>query len=86
MSGGQLWIAAVIALSSLLTLVYVGRMVEAMFFRPPPPGAQRAQEAPVGVLAPLWILAGLGVWFGLDASLPASLADAGAQALLGAGR
>lgn len=83
MVAGQLWIVGVIAISSLLTLAYVGRMVEALFFRAPPPGAQRAQEAPVGVLAPLWILAGLGIWFGLDASLPASLADAGARALLG---
>ncbi len=84
MNSGQLWVVAVIAISSLLTLVYVGRMAEALFFRPPPPGAQRAQEAPVGVLAPLWILAGLCIWFGLDASLPASLADAGARALFGA--
>jgi hypothetical protein len=38
----------------------------------------------VGVLAPLWILAGLGVWFGIDASLPEALADAGAQVLFGA--
>jgi multicomponent Na+:H+ antiporter subunit D len=80
---GQYWIVAVIAIGSLITLAYVGRMIEAMFFRAPPAGAPRAHEAPVGVLAPLWVLAGLSVWFGLDASLPESLANAGAQALLG---
>jgi multicomponent Na+:H+ antiporter subunit D len=83
MQAGDLWIVAVIAISSLLTLVYVGRMLEALFFRPPMPGAQRAHEAPVGVLAPLWILAGLSLWFGIDASLPEALADAGARALFG---
>ena len=82
-AAGQLWIVAVIAIGSLLTLLYVGRMFEALFFRPPAPGAQRAQEAPVGVLAPVWILAGLSIWFGLDASLPEALANAGAQALFG---
>ncbi len=84
MIAGQLWIVAVIAIASLLTLVYVGRIVEAMFFRSPAPGAQRAQEAPVGVLAPVWILAGLSLWFGIDASLPEGLANAGALALFGA--
>ncbi len=81
---GDIWIAAVVAISSLLALVYVGRMLEALFFRAPAAGAPRAAEAPVGVLAPLWILAGLGVWFGIDASLPEGLADAGAQVLFGA--
>ncbi len=80
----QAWMVVVFAIGSLLTLVYVGRIVETMFFRAPTPGAPRAKEAPVGVLAPLWVLAGLSVWFGVDATLPASLADAGAAALLGA--
>ena len=44
----------------------------------------RAREAPVGVLAPLWVLAGLHNWFGLDASLPEQLANSAARALLGA--
>jgi multicomponent Na+:H+ antiporter subunit D len=81
---GQIWIVAVIAIASLLTLAYVGRMFEALFFRPPPPGAQRAHEAPAGVLVPVWILAGLSIWFGLDASLPEGLADAASAALSGA--
>jgi multicomponent Na+:H+ antiporter subunit D len=83
-SENQIWIVAVIAVSSLLTLVYVGRMLEALFFKAPAPGAARAVEAPLGVLAPLWILAGASVWFGVDASLPEGLANWGALALLGA--
>jgi multicomponent Na+:H+ antiporter subunit D len=81
---GDIWIVAAIAISSLLTLVYVGRMMEAIFFRPATPGAPRAQEAPVGVLAPLLVLAGVSLWFGVDASLPEAMARAGAQALFGA--
>ncbi len=84
LQAGAIWIVVVLAIGSLLTLVYVGRMLEAMFFRAPIPGAQRAREAPVGVLVPLFILAGLSLWFGIDATLPTSLADASAAALLGA--
>ena len=32
---GAIWIVVVLATGSLLTLVYVGRMLEAIFFRPP---------------------------------------------------
>ena len=83
LQAGQIWIVAVLAVASLLTLLYVGRMLEAIFFRPAPAGAQRAREAPVGVLVPLLVLAGLNIWFGLDASLPEQLANAAARALLG---
>lgn len=80
-ASGQVWIAVVIAAGSVLTVIYVGRMVETLFFRAPLPGAPRAKEAQVGVLAPLLVLAGLSIWFGLDASLPEQLAQAGATRL-----
>jgi len=84
LSANQVWIVAVVAVSSLLGLIYVGRMLEALFFKPQPPGTARAVEAPFGVLIPLWILALASLWFGIDASLPESLANAGALALFGA--
>lgn len=83
LQAGQAWVAVVIAVGSLLTLIYVGRIIEAMFFRTAMPGAARAREAPLGVLAPLWLLAGLSIWFGVDASLPSGMAQAGAAALFG---
>ncbi|MEQ1782052.1 MAG: monovalent cation/H+ antiporter subunit D family protein [Hyphomonadaceae bacterium] len=82
--GGMTWMVIVVAVGSALTLVYVWRMVEAMFFKAPQPGAPRAREAPVGVLAPLWVLAGLSLWFGVNASLPEALAKSAAAALFGA--
>ncbi len=84
LQAGQVWIAVVLAIASLLTLLYVGRMIEAVFFRPAPAGAQRAKEAPVGALAPLFVIAGLCVIFGVDASFPEQLANAASRALLGA--
>ena len=84
LEAGAVWMVVVIAAGSALTLVYGWRIVEALFFRTPIPGAPRAREAPVGVLAPLWILAGLSLWFGVNASLPESLAKSAAAALFGA--
>ena len=80
---GEIWIVAVLAIGSLLTLIYVGRMLEAMFFRAPVPGAERPSEAPVGVLVPLFVFSGLSLWFGVDATLPVSFANASASALMG---
>ncbi len=82
--GGMIWMVIVVAVGSALTLVYAWRMVEALFFKAPLPGAPRAREAPVGVLAPLWVLAGLSLWFGVNASLPEALAKSAAAALFGA--
>jgi multicomponent Na+:H+ antiporter subunit D len=83
LQAGEIWIVVVLAIGSLLTLIYVGRILEAMFFRAPVRGAERASEAPVGVLVPLFVFSGLSLWFGVDATLPASLANASASVLMG---
>jgi multicomponent Na+:H+ antiporter subunit D len=84
LQGGHVWVVVAIAVTSLLTLTYVARIIEALFVRPAPASGERAKEAPFGVLVPLWILALTSVWFGIDASLPEGLASAGAAALVGA--
>jgi multicomponent Na+:H+ antiporter subunit D len=79
LQGGHVWVVVAIAVTSLLTLTYVARIIEALFVRPAPASGERAKEAPFGVLVPLWILALTSVWFGIDASLPEGLASAGAR-------
>ncbi len=81
-AANQIWVVAVLAVSSLLALLYVGRMLEAVLFRKPAGSTVRAKEAPFGVLVPLWFLAGLSLWFGIDASLPETLARDAAAALV----
>ena len=74
--------------SSLLALVYVGRIVEVAWFREPPTQtepATRSVSLPVSMAAPTWLLVLLSVYFGIDATLPAGLADGAAAALLGRG-
>jgi multicomponent Na+:H+ antiporter subunit D len=70
--------------SSLLALFYVGRVVEIAWFRQPPEGAQPARP-PASMVAAVWFLALMSLYFGIDPTLPAELADAAASALLGRG-
>jgi len=80
---GWWWLAVLIVASSLLTVVYVGRVVEAVWFREPSEVARGAREAPLSMLIPMWLLAGATVFFGIDANLTAGIAAKAAAALLG---
>lgn len=83
LDAGWYWAVAAIAVSSILSLIYVGRMLEMLFFRNPVPGTTRVREAPLGVLLPLWAIGLATLWFGVDAALPEGLARAAAHAVLG---
>ncbi len=80
---GWWWLAFLIVASSLITIVYVGRVVEAVWFREPSETAARATEAPLGMLIPIWVLAGATIFFGLDTNLTAGIASKAAAVLLG---
>jgi multicomponent Na+:H+ antiporter subunit D len=70
--------------SSLIALVYVGRVVEVAWFREAPAGP-KPQRPPASMVAATWFLVVLSVYFGVDATLPGELADGAASALLGMG-
>ncbi|MBN9027207.1 MAG: monovalent cation/H+ antiporter subunit D family protein [Rhizobiales bacterium] len=76
------WLAILIVASSFLAVLYVGRIVEVVWFREPAAAAREASEAPLEMLLPMWLLAGATIWLGLDAEGPAGLARAAASALL----
>lgn len=78
---GWIWGVVAIAASSLASVVYVGRMLEAIFFKPAAAGGPEVREAPLGVLVPLLAMAGLTLWIGLDARSLLDVAQTAAQAL-----
>jgi multicomponent Na+:H+ antiporter subunit D len=81
-----LWPVAVLILaSSLLALIYVWRVVEVAYFREPAADAPAAVEAPLGLLGPIWVMAGATVFFGIFTSLSVGTASAAARMLLGVG-
>jgi multicomponent Na+:H+ antiporter subunit D len=80
---GWWWLAALIVASSMITIVYVGRVVEAAYFREPSKACIAASEAPAELLLPTWVLAAATVWFGIDTNLTAGLAREAAAVLVG---
>ena len=75
--------AAAMLLASLIAVAYVWKMVESAYFRAPPPAAPPVREAPASMVVAAWGLAGANLWFGIDASLPITVAQRAAAALLG---
>jgi len=83
------WTAAavLILLSSLLALVYVGKVVEVVYFRKPAETQpiDHVREAPLGMLAPAWVLAAAAVFFGLTTDWTYGVAREAAELLLAGG-
>ncbi len=75
-------VAGFILVTSLLTLAYVVRVVEALYFRPSAADAP-AREAPLSMLWPLWLMVAGTFYFGLNSSIPMRLATQAAALLLG---
>ncbi|MCL5778880.1 monovalent cation/H+ antiporter subunit D family protein [Limibaculum sp. FT325] len=77
---GMWWIVAVIVVSSLMAVVYVGRIVEVAWFRAP---AQRApREAPIELVAATVALAAAVLVFGLNTDFSAGVAADAARILI----
>jgi multicomponent Na+:H+ antiporter subunit D len=72
-----------IVASSMIAVVYVGRVVEVAWFREPSEFAKRATDPPWSMLVPLLVLAAATIYFGIDTEASASLARKIAESLLG---
>ncbi len=77
------WVlAGVIVVSSLLAVIYVGRVIEIAWFRAPTAAAIRPRTPPAELLAGTWVLAAATVYFGFDTRITAGVAEQAAQLLL----
>ncbi|OUS34633.1 cation:proton antiporter ['Osedax' symbiont bacterium Rs2_46_30_T18] len=78
------WLVAVlILLSSLLTIIYVWRIFEVAYFKPPLLETEGIKEAPISFLIPIWILVMANIYFGIDTRLSVQVAQAASQSLFG---
>lgn len=78
----QHWlIALIILVGSLLAVVYLWNLVEALFFQPATPRAEPVREAPLSMLVPMWLLVIANIWFGLDTDLTVGVAETVVQLL-----
>ncbi|MEJ2176463.1 MAG: monovalent cation/H+ antiporter subunit D family protein [Gammaproteobacteria bacterium] len=80
----DLWpIAAVVLIGSLIALIYVWRVVEAVYLQPRPDQSDSVSEAPAWLLIPTWILVLANIYFGVDASLTTKFAFSATSVLMG---
>ncbi|MEE9348222.1 MAG: monovalent cation/H+ antiporter subunit D family protein [Robiginitomaculum sp.] len=84
---GWWWAVGAIVATSILALIYIGRMLEAILLQEPPKidGETVARnEAPLTMLIPMWTLALACIYFGINSAWPIELAGR-AAAVLGGG-
>jgi multicomponent Na+:H+ antiporter subunit D len=79
------WAAVLILLSSLLAIIYIWRVIEVAYFRPPTDAVAAAKEAPLVMLVPMWVLTIANVYFGLDTRVSVGIAEHAAKSLMGGG-
>lgn len=79
------WPLALLALGgSLLTAIYVWRVIEKAYLHEPAAIHLTVREAPLSMLLPTWLLALANIYFGLHGSLPVQGATRAAAQLLAA--
>jgi len=79
-------ILAAIVTSSLIALVYVGRVLEVTWMREPSAALAEARDPPPSMLLPILVLAAGTVYFGIQTEWSAGLAGTVAEHLLGGRR
>lgn len=79
-SAGDWFTAALVILSSLISVVYVGQILHVLLIRKRPAGAAPIGEAPMWMVAPTLLLAVLNLWYGnFDGSIAEVAREAAAQ-------
>lgn len=82
------WAVGVIMLTSILALIYIGRVLLLAYFQSPPEvgGSVVARnEAPLAMLIPMWVLALASVVIGIESTAIVDASVRAAELLLGAG-
>ncbi len=75
-------LVAVLVISSLMAVVYIWRVVEALYFAEPLADLSAVREAPLTMLAVTWAAALANLYFGLVPEVPVTLASSAAETLL----
>ena len=88
MDKGWWWAVVVIVFTSVLAIVYIGRMLLNAYFQSPPEvngNVVARNEAPLMMLIPMWVLAILSIAIGIDADIMVEVANGAANVILGGG-
>ena len=86
-NAGHAWAGFLIVASSLVAVVYIGRIIELILLKPVPTEGRFAgdvKEAPLSMLIPMYILVFANFYFGVRTGLTGGLAEKAAASLMGA--
>lgn len=75
-------LALLILLASVLTLIYVGKVLEVAYFRAAPQGVEK-QKVPATMMISLWVFSLSNIYFGLDTDLSMSISNLAVNQLMG---
>lgn len=79
----SLWpLALLILLASVLTLIYIGKVIEVAYFRPVTEGRIR-QKVPQTMIVALWIFALSNIYFGLNSDISFGISSLAVNQLIG---
>ena len=79
----SLWpLALLILVASILTLIYVGKVLEVAYFKPVPEGRTR-QKVPLTMIVALWIFALSNIYFGFETDISLGLSSLAVNQLIG---
>jgi multicomponent Na+:H+ antiporter subunit D len=76
-------LVAIVVVSSLMAVIYIWRIVEAIYFAEPTGDLSKVREAPLMMLVVTWVAALANLYFGLVPEVPVTLASSAADILLG---
>ena len=76
-------IAVAMMISSLIAVIYIGRVIEVAYCKPVSERCGEAKEPPLSMLLPIIVLAAATVYFGLETSWTGDVAGKAAEQLLG---
>ena len=85
---GWVWAVGVIMITSILALIYIGRVLLLAYFQSPPivnGSVVVKNEAPLTMLIPMWALALASIFVGIESDALVDASTRAAELLLGAG-
>ena len=76
------WLVFMLVAGSLISVIYIGRVVEVAWFRPEGKMVAGVREPPNSMLIPCLVLVAATIYFGFDTTISAGIADRAAAVLL----
>jgi len=83
LENGWWMVAALVLAGSLLSVIYIGRVLERAYFKPASAIAPAASEAPLAILLPTWALVIANVYFGINTDITVGVTQLAAASLSG---